>query len=102
MRSGKLNEPAETDELLAELMAGQPDSDTSSIEQRLARSNRFRTPFFWQNLAIKQIMANVVVLNETVEDVEVTRPEFGVTQPLRFHVYNFARCGVEDQPFGRG
>jgi hypothetical protein len=67
MHRGNLEEPAEPDDLTGELLADQPDSDTPAIEQRLACSNRFRTPIQRQNLAIKQIAANVVVLNETVE-----------------------------------
>jgi len=33
----------------------------------------------------------VIILHKTVEPIEVMGPEFGVSQPLRFHVYNSAR-----------
>ena len=91
MDGSNLKEPAEANEFLCDLIVDQPNSDTSPLEQSLARLDSLFTPFDGQNLAIKQIPANVVVLHKTVELIEVTGREFGVSQPLRFHVYNSAR-----------
>jgi len=76
MYSVDLSETAEADEFLCDLMVDQPNSHTSPIKQRLARSNSFDTPFDWQNLAIKKIAVNVVVLYKTVKPMQVTGAEF--------------------------
>jgi hypothetical protein len=58
------------------------------MEQRLARFNRLHAPVDGQDLAIQQVTPNVVILNQIVKEVKVTRREFEVAQPLRFHHWN--------------
>jgi len=70
-----LSETAEADEFLCDLMVDQPNSHTSPIKQRLARSNSFDTAFDWQNLHQKDSGARVV-LYKTVKPMQVTGTEF--------------------------
>jgi hypothetical protein len=64
----------------------QPKSHTSLFNQQLALANPFRAPFDGQSLSIEKISANVIILDKTVEVVEVLQLKFGISQSFGLHL----------------
>jgi hypothetical protein len=86
MDAGQDQKPAETHEFVGQYLVDQPESHTSLYKQRPALANPFRAPFDGQSLSIQKISANVIILDETVEGVQVLQLEFGVSQSFGLHL----------------
>jgi hypothetical protein len=66
-------------------VVGQPGSDTSSFEQRLALSDALRAPFPREHVAVHYVAPNVLVLHEAVEGIEIRGLDRVISQSFGVH-----------------
>ena len=70
MGRGSRQEAAEADDVAGGLRRGQPEPDAATAEQVDTLGHPRRAPLAREPLIVKQVAANVVVLNQPVEVVE--------------------------------